>query len=116
MATKVEDRVIITIDSQYRIEIDNYHNHTLYKTTASKDKEGNLNGNIQDTILGYCSSVARALKLWLEDVAISSGDTFDGVQEYINHLNDIYSKIDNKLDGVAENIKMAIEKKKRGKK
>lgn len=69
------------------IQVDDY-NFSVYKTKVSKEK------NLEYTsVVGHCSTLARALEMMATDM-IRHEDR-DNLQNYINELNEIYSKFKN---------------------
>jgi len=115
MGGKQVDKVVIVIDDVYRIEVDNLHNHTLYKNVDTKDTKGELTGNQSKVILGYCPSVAVALRRYVEDVALENGTVYQNVEQYIEHLNKVYERVLELTNDIGSRVKVIYtNKKKRG--
>jgi hypothetical protein len=108
------NEIIINIDDTYRIQIDGFRNHTLYKRVITQS--GKNKGQIRDEILGYCSSVSTALKTLMDDLLLQHKE-IHSIEAYIDTLEELYEDILSKLDGIGERIKITytqLKKKKKG--
>jgi hypothetical protein len=108
------NEIIINIDDTYRIQIDGFRNHTLYKRVITQS--GKNKGQIRDEILGYCSSVSTALKTLMDDLLLQHKE-IHSIEAYIKTLEELYEDILSKLDGIGERIKITytqLKKKKKG--
>jgi hypothetical protein len=108
------NEIIINIDDTYRIQIDGFRNHTLYKKILIQN--GKNKGQIRDDILGYHPSIATALKRLMEDLLLEHKE-IHSIEAYIKTLEELYEDILSKLDGIGERIKITytqLKKKKKG--
>ena len=106
-------KIVIEIDDVYRIELDNYRNHTLYQRYEVKNGENK--GKYNERVLGYFSNIRNALQeITTQELLGDSQGKVYNFKEFVEAYDNVIERLDVMLDKHGERIKAEYTKKRKG--
>lgn len=113
MSNETIKKVVIKIDDVYRIELDNYRNHTLYQRYEVKN--GKNKGKYNEKVLGYFTSIRHALQeITKQELLGDSQGKVYNFKEFVEAYDKVVERLDDMLDKHSERIKVEYTKKRKG--